>query len=377
MIADLLAWYDRARRTLPWRAASGSTADPYHVLVSELMLQQTTVQTVLARFEPFIARFPNLAALAAATEAEVLHAWQGLGYYRRARALHACAQAVVREHGGRLPADEAALLALPGIGSYTAKAIQAIAFGRPVVPVDGNVMRVLARLHRIETPLPAAARELQALAARLEPVPRPADFAQALMDLGAMVCRPRLPDCGTCPLAPACAAREAGVAAELPRKAARAVRPVRRGIAFLLTRSDGAVLFRKRPDSGLLGGLHELPSSSWQSGALDRRAALSAAPAEAVWQPVDGQVRHIFTHFILELELVRAALDARDGDPLEDQLWVRPEDFDRLALPTVILKLLRLAGLDPPRRPAAMPGVSGMVGGRGLVSTKKRMVVTD
>ena len=247
LIRRLLAWYDRDRRRLPWRAEPGSAADPYHVLLSEFMLQQTTVATVSRRFPEFLARFPSLEALAAADQTEVLHAWQGLGYYRRARALHALARTVVVRHHGRLPTDAAALRALPGIGPYTASALGAIAFGQPAVPVDGNVLRVLARLHRVETPLPAALPELNARAAALATDRRPADVAQALMDLGATLCRPRAPRCAVCPWREACAAHAAGIAGQLPRRAARPARPVRRGLAFLLARPDGAILFRRRP----------------------------------------------------------------------------------------------------------------------------------
>lgn len=339
LIEALLAWYDVHRRDLPWRAGPGMAPDPYRVLVSELMLQQTTVATVRHRFDPFIERFPSISALAEASEADVLHAWQGLGYYRRARALHASARAVVEEHGSTLPGDVDLLMKLPGIGAYTAKAVAAIAFDRPVVPVDGNVMRVLARLFRIETPLPKAAKELQELAARFEPVARPADTAQALMDLGATVCRPKAPGCDHCPLNAACAARASGMAAVLPARAPKRPRPVRQGVAFLLARPDGAVLFRRRPAEGLLGGLHELPSSRWEPAPIDRETALHEAPAKAAWRFHENKVRHTFTHFVLELDLAEATLD----DP-PDGLWQPTGTFDDLALPTVMKKLLRQAG---------------------------------
>ena len=220
-IDRLLDWYDRHRRPLPWRAAPGRRPDPYHVLLSEVMLQQTTVATVAGRYEAFLARFPSLTALAAAAPADVLHAWQGLGYYRRARALHACAEAVALRFDGALPRSEGALRELPGIGAYTARAILAIAFDQPTVPVDANIARVLARRHGIETPLPGALKELQAQADALASLRRPGDVAQALMDLGATVCRPRLPRCEACPWQSACIAHAAGSAARLPRRAAR------------------------------------------------------------------------------------------------------------------------------------------------------------
>jgi A/G-specific adenine glycosylase len=226
----LLTWYDAHRRRLPWRAPPGRKPEPYHVLLSEVMLQQTTAATVAGRFEGFLARFPTLAALAEAEQADVLHGWQGLGYYRRARALHACAKAVVARHDGLLPRQEDALRALPGIGPYTARAVLAIAFDKPSVPVDANVARVLARLHGIETPMPAALGELQARADALISPDRPGDAAQALMDLGATVCRPRQPRCDACPWQRSCAAHAAGTAEQLPRRATRPARPLRRGL---------------------------------------------------------------------------------------------------------------------------------------------------
>jgi A/G-specific adenine glycosylase len=356
LVERLLAWYDAHRRELPWRAAAGAAAAPYLVLLSEFMLQQTTVATVSARFTTFLARFPSLEALAAAQAAEVLHAWQGLGYYRRARALHACARAVLERHGGRLPDDEAGLRALPGIGPYTASAIRAIAFGAPDVPVDGNVLRLMARLHRIETPLPAAATGLRDLAGCLAGRRRPADVAQALMDLGATVCRPRRPACLVCPWRAACRARAAGVAEELPRRAPRRARPLRHGLAFLLARPDGAILFRRRAPSGLLGGLHELPSSPWQEGPLEVASALGHAPARSGWRVHPTPVRHGFTHFVLELTLAEARLDPGVAiDAPAEAIWCAPGELERLALPTVMKKLLRLAALGgraKPRRSA-------------------------
>lgn len=374
LIATLLAWYDEHRRCLPWRAKPGLLADPYHVLVSELMLQQTTVATVRKRFGPFIQRFPNLEALAAAFEGDVLHAWQGLGYYRRARALHACVRKVMEDHGGRLPKSVALLMNLPGIGAYTAKAIAAIAFEQPVIPVDGNVMRVLSRLFLVEVPLPKAVKELQAIALSFEPCARPADTAQALMDLGATVCRPNNPDCRACPWSDVCAANDADIAASLPKKALKRPRPVRHGVAFLLARSDGAVFFRRRPNEGLLGGLHELPSSQWALASIDRNEALDEAPIKADWRFHEKKVRHIFTHFVLELDLAEATIghqeprasrqsdDTLIGSPidtLQKPIWMSGPDnkddisggfwqlagtFHELALPTVMKKLLRQAG---------------------------------
>jgi A/G-specific adenine glycosylase len=341
LVDQLLAWYDRHRRVLPWRAPPGEHASAYHVLLSEVMLQQTTVATVRTRFAAFVARFPTLEALAAADEAEVLHAWQGLGYYRRARALHACARTVVESWGGKLPESDAALRALPGIGPYTASAIRAIALDQPAVPVDGNVERVLARLHGIETPLPTARPLLRRLAAELAPERRAGDVAQALMDLGALVCRPRQPRCEACPWRAACAAHARGTAEALPRRRPKPERPLRRGLAFLLRRPDGAVLFRRRAATGLLAGLHELPGSPWRDGPLHLEDALRHAPVAAEWRLDAAPVRHGFTHFVLELTLARATTVT----PPEG-LWCRLDEVERLALPTLMKKLLRAAGQD-------------------------------
>lgn len=340
----LLTWYDGARRSLPWRAPPGTRPDPWHVLVSELMLQQTTVATVRRRFEPFIARFPTLAALAAAPLDDVLHAWQGLGYYRRARALHACAQAVAARHGGHLPLRLEALLDLPGIGPYTAAAVAAIAADVAVVAVDANVERVLARLFAVEQPLPAARPRLRAAAQTLAAAERAGDFAQAVMELGALVCTPRRPACVDCPWHDACRARARGEAESLPRKAARGPRPLRFATAFVLERPGGAVLFQRRPPQGLLGGMIELPSTPWLAD--DATVALAepaAAPVPTNWVPLPGTVRHVFTHLDLTVRLLRGRSEAR----LEG-LWVPPARFGELALPTFTKKLLRHAGLRWP-----------------------------
>ena len=338
--AGLLAWYDRHRRTLPWRAPAGERPDPYRVLVSEFMLQQTTAATVSGRFGPFLERFPTLRHLAAAPESEVLHAWQGLGYYRRARALHACARAAVDRHGGRLPDEAEALERLPGIGPYTARAIAAIAFGRPVVPVDGNIRRVMARLEALEIADPPA---VAGAAATFGHGVRAGDVAQALMDLGATVCTPRRPHCLICPLRAGCRAHALGRPESYPPPPAPRIRPRRSTLAFLAVRPDGATLFRKRPDEGLLGGLHELPSSPWSSQPLDLEAALDHAPAPADWRIHPERVRHLFSHFELEIGLAEGAPPCATA-PDAAAFWCRPEEFHRLALPTVMRKVLRLAG---------------------------------
>ena len=337
----LLAWYDRHRRTLPWRAPPGERTAPYRVWLSEIMLQQTTVATVGEYFRRFVERWPTVEALAAAPLDDVLSAWAGLGYYARARNLHACAQVVAEAHGGRFPEDEAGLRALPGIGPYTAAAIQAIAFDHPASAVDGNVERVIARLHALETPLPDVKPEIAARAAKLVPQSRAGDYAQAMMDLGATVCVPRTPRCVICPLMAGCKARKQGIAEELPRRAPKALKPTRRGLAFVLARKDGAILLRKRPEKGLLGGMDEVPSSAWREGRFVEATALGEAPVPARWQVMDGLVRHTFTHFHLELTVARAtATTARLGEQVAGAVWCPLDRLTERALPTVMRKVI-------------------------------------
>jgi A/G-specific adenine glycosylase len=337
----LLAWYDRHRRTLPWRAPAGERADPYVVWLSEIMLQQTTVATVGEYFRRFIERWPTVEALAAAPIDDVLSAWAGLGYYARARNLHACARAVVEQHAARFPIDEQALLALPGIGRYTAAAMRAIAFDQPASAVDGNVERVIARLFAIEMPLPDAKIEIQERAARLVPQQRAGDYAQAMMDLGATVCTPKSPRCVICPLMASCLGRKLGIAEDLPRRAAKAEKPTRRGLAFVLARKDGAILLRKRPASGLLGGMDEVPSSAWREGAFVAEKALAEAPVPARWQILDGLVRHTFTHFHLELAVARAtATTERLAKLVPGTSWCTIDRMTDRALPTVMRKVI-------------------------------------
>ncbi len=344
----LLAWYDRHRRALPWRARAGRRADPYRVWLSEVMLQQTTVAAVVPYFEAFVRRWPDVAALAAAPLDDVLHGWQGLGYYARARNLHRCARIVAEELGGRFPSDEAALRRLPGIGPYTAAAVAAIAFEVPAVVVDGNVERVMARLFKIEAPLPGSKPRLKALAAGLTPLERPGDYAQAAMDLGATVCVVGRPRCPVCPWTAACAARAAGTAERLPRRGPRAQRPIRRGVAFWLTDPDGAVLLRRRPPTGLLGGMMEVPSTAWRAQSWDDAEARDEAPAAARWQPLPGLVRHGFTHFRLELAVWTGRAKPA---PAEGLLWCPVERLDEMALPTVMKKVVAHALGQNERRP--------------------------
>lgn len=336
----LLAWYDRHRRSLPWRAGPGETADPYHVWLSEIMLQQTTVAATIPYYERFLTRFPTVQSLAAAPLERVLAAWAGLGYYARARNLHTCAQVVAT--AGGFPRDLAGLRALPGVGEYTAAAVGAIAFGLPAVPVDGNVERVVARLFAVGDELPKAKPRLRSLAAPLGEDPaaqaRPSDFAQALFDLGATVCTPAAPACALCPWMAGCAGRRAGIAAELPRRLARRERPQRHGVHFWLTDPDDNVLLRRRPAEGLLGGMTELPGTEWRATPWDGAEALCLAPMPAVWQPA-GQVRHGFTHFELTLELFAARVARIDAPGFARPIAALAQE----ALPSVMRKCVRMA----------------------------------
>jgi A/G-specific adenine glycosylase len=341
----LLAWYDRHRRVLPWRALPGEHADPYRVWLSEIMLQQTTVKAVAPYYQRFLARWPDVRMLAATPLDEVLKAWSGLGYYGRARNLHACARAVVERHGGHLPANEAALAALPGIGPYTAAAIAAIAFDLPASPVDGNVERVVARLFAVAEPLPAAKPELRRRARELCPQRRAGDFAQAMMDLGATICTPAKPACVLCPWSNDCAAHRRGDAQTFPRRAPKRKGVLRRGAAFVARRADGFVLVRTRPPKGLLGGMTEVPTTAWlpefdAGTALDGAPRFHSAKGERIgWRRRAGVVRHAFTHFPLELAVYIAEINGTVRAPAGTR-WVELADLGDEALPSLMRKVL-------------------------------------
>lgn len=331
--ARLLAWYDRNRRDLPWRAPPGQRADPYAVWLSEVMLQQTTVAAVKGFFASFLARWPRVEDLAAAPAEDVMRAWAGLGYYSRARNLHACAKRVAAG-GGRFPDTEAGLRALPGIGAYTAASVAAIAFDRPANVVDGNVERVIVRLCAMPMPIKLCRPAIRAQAAALTPALRPGDYAQAMMDLGATICTPRRPACGLCPLSSGCRARAEGVQDMLPAKAARPVRPERHGTVFFVRRGTD-VLVRTRPPRGLLGGMTEFPGGAWRAADLPSDAV---EPLAARWRNAAEPVRHGFTHFELRL-FVRAA-SVRAGTPApEGCRWVAESGLAGEALPTLMRKV--------------------------------------
>lgn len=346
--APLLEWYETRGRDLPWRLGpaarrAGQRPDPYRIWLSEVMLQQTTVATVKSYYLRFTERWPRVGDLAAAGDAQVMGAWAGLGYYARARNLLACARRVARDHGGKFPDTREGLLALPGIGPYTAAAIAAIAFDRPETVVDGNVERVMARLHDIRTPLPRAKPELTAAAAALTPACRPGDYAQAVMDLGATVCTPRNPACGLCPWRTACRARRAGTQADLPRKIPKKPRPIRHGIAYVVRRDDGAWLLERRPGSGLLGGMLGWPCSPW--GVMPS----PAPPLAADWETLPEEARHSFTHFHLRLRIEIARVGISTTPERGD--FIPPQRFSPAELPTVMRKVFDLAH--------GSPGISG------------------
>jgi A/G-specific adenine glycosylase len=353
--ALLLDWYDRHRRRLPWRPLAGERADPYRVWLSEIMLQQTGVKTVGPYFEKFLARWPDVEALGRASLDEVLRMWAGLGYYSRARNLHACAVAVRRDHGGAFPDTEQGLRSLPGIGPYTAAAaVAAIAFGRRTMPVDGNIERVVSRLFAVEEPPPQAKPLIRDLATTLlgetragdaksradDAKSRAGDSAQALMDLGSSICTPKKPACALCPLNDDCAARARGDQETFPRKAPKKSGALRRGAAFVVTRGD-QLLVRTRPEKGLLGGMTEVPTSHWIA-AQDDKAARTQAPAlrgVARWHRKTGVVTHVFTHFPLELVVYTANVAARVRAP-EGMRWVPISTLGDEALPNVMRKVI-------------------------------------
>lgn len=348
----LLAWYDRHHRVLPWRTAPdqvrrGIRSDPYRVWLSEVMLQQTTVQAVKSYFDTFTRRWPGVADLAAAPVDEVMSAWAGLGYYARARNLKKCAETVAFTLGGRFPDTEEGLLGLPGIGTYTAAAIAAIAFDRPAVVVDGNVERVITRLFAIKTPLPAAKTEIRARTADMLSVSRPGDFAQAMMDLGATICTPRRPACALCPLNAGCAALKSGDPEHFPVKAQKKEKPVRLGAAYVAIAPGPALFLRKRADSGLLGGMTELPGTGW-TARVDGATDLSEAPFAGAWQACPP-ISHVFTHFELRLSVYRLTLDDQPRGS-NDGWWQPVEKLDETALPTVMKKAIAAAIPDAFRK---------------------------
>ncbi|MFT2211254.1 A/G-specific adenine glycosylase [Rhizobium giardinii] len=340
----LLAWYDRHHRDLPWRvsppmARDGVVADPYHVWLSEVMLQQTTVQAVKPYFHRFLSLWPKVTDLAAADTEEVMKAWAGLGYYARARNLKKCAEAVAGNHQGVFPDTEEGLKALPGIGDYTAAAVAAIAFNRQSAVLDGNVERVISRLHAIDTPLPTAKPQMRALVAKMTPADRPGDFAQGMMDLGATICTPKRPACALCPFNDLCTALKTADLETFPRKAARKDKPLRVGAAFVASCPEGAVYLRKRVETGLLGGMTEVPGTAW-TARIDGETSVEAQPFAAGWEPC-GTITHVFTHFELRLSVYRANVANRNKSG--NGWWEPLASLEEQALPTVMKKAIAQA----------------------------------
>lgn len=337
---QLLDWYDTHARTMPWRISpsarkSGVHPDPYRVWLSEVMLQQTTVAAVREYFTRFTARWPSVADLAAAQDADVMAEWAGLGYYARARNLLKCARVVSDELGGTFPNTYAGLIALPGIGPYTAAAIASIAFNQPEAVLDGNVERVMARMYDVHAPLPGSKPALKDLAATLTPTTRPGDYAQAVMDLGATICTPKNPTCGICPWIAPCAARKAGTAVFLPKKTSKKPKPTRYGTVYIARSNAGAWLLERRPEKGLLGGMLGWPGGDWAD------APTPVPPFEAQWTEITGEVRHTFTHFYLILS-VRSATVPQGYNLPPPQLLIPQDELRRSDLPTVMRKAFDL-----------------------------------
>ncbi|SDP12445.1 A/G-specific adenine glycosylase [Phyllobacterium sp. OV277] len=340
----LLLWYNSHHRILPWRITpdehkSGIVADPYRIWLSEIMLQQTTVEAVKPYFLTFIGKWPSVMHLAAATQDDVMRAWAGLGYYSRARNLKKCADIIAADFDGRFPDDFIKLKSLPGIGDYTAAAIASIAFDRPIAVVDGNVERVITRLHALATPLPAAKPEIRRLMQLLTPDKRPGDFAQAMMDLGATICTPKRPACVICPLNDNCEALKTTDPEFFPVKAPKKDKPVRLGAAFVAISTEGEVYLRGRAQTGLLGGMAEVPTTEWTSR-IDGETGVEAAPFNAKWLP-SGSITHIFTHFELRLTIYRAENIQKQAS--NDGWWIRIENLNGEALPTVMKKAIAAA----------------------------------
>lgn len=341
--ALLLEWYDRHHRELPWRvtppmAKSGVKPDPYHIWLSEVMLQQTTVPAVKAYFVKFLTLWPTVTDLAKAPTEDVMAAWAGLGYYARARNLKKCAEVVAFEHGGIFPDTEAGLKALPGIGDYTAAAIAAIAFDRPAAVMDGNIERVVTRLFTIDAPLPGSKPIIKSKVAEITPQRRPGDFAQAMMDLGASICTPKRPTCVLCPFKDHCLALKTDDPERFPVKAAKKEKPVRLGAAFVAVDMDGQILLRRRVESGLLGGMTEVPTTSWTSR-QDGESDVSAAPFSADWQAC-GTITHVFTHFELRLSVFRTQVETRPSSSTNNEWWEPVTNLEAQALPTVMKKAI-------------------------------------
>jgi len=346
--SSILSWYDRHKRVLPWRAGKGAKSNPYHVWLSEIMLQQTTVVTVGPYFMKFIEKWPTVQDLANAPTEEIMQAWAGLGYYARARNLHKCAKVISEEFAGVFPSKEQELIKLPGIGPYTAAAVSSIAFNNPATVMDGNIERVMARVFAIKEPLPDSKPRLKECAHYLSKDRRdsPDDYAQALMDLGSSICTPKSPKCMLCPVQSFCRAYQQGIQEDLPARKAKKPKPKKYGYFYWIANGEGAVLLEKRPEKGLLGGMTGLPTSRWSEDIATARpeSPLSAYDGFILQNPDENvQIKHVFTHFELSLTLQRGVY-SNDPETLDDArfIWVEPYRIDPEHLPTLFRKAVRL-----------------------------------
>jgi len=335
----LLVWYDNNKRQLPWRSDSQQNINPYHVWLSEVMLQQTIVTTVKPYFNLFLEKWPTINDLANADLDSVLHAWQGLGYYARARNLHKCAKYVTSYWNGKFPQSEKELLTLPGVGVYTAAAIIAIAYNQPSAPIDGNIRRVMSRVLLIDTLLPESTEVMKKFLLKTLVNDRVGDFVQAMMDLGATICKPKNPRCNLCPWKLKCDAFNLSLWEQYPSKVEKKPKKTRFGVVFWLVRGDGAVLIRRRKEKGLLGGMAELPSTDWRENEWTRREVSKLGPIDLEWRELEGIVTHTFSHFYLQLRLVHGIVGENS---FLSGVWVNPKNFDDYAFPSVIKKVLDL-----------------------------------
>lgn len=326
----ILNWYDKNQRVMPWRAIKGQTPNPYHVWLSEIMLQQTTVATVGSYFTKFISIWPTIEDLAKAERDNVMKEWAGLGYYARARNLHKCAQIIVKNYEGKFPSDEVTLKTLPGIGDYTSASVLSIAFGKEANVVDGNIERIMARLYSVEEPLPLSKKILKKHAGVLtfNKSDRPGDYAQALMDIGATICTPKSPKCGICPVQIYCHGYQKGIQAELPKKLKKSVKPQKSGEVFWVSNNKGDVLFEKRGEKVMLGGMIGLPTSEWKIDKFSKNMT-------------NYEVYHSFTHFDLKLKIVKKhEKELKKSE--KDLFWVRKSEIEQLGLPTLFKKVTNL-----------------------------------
>ena len=335
----LLNWYDQNKRLMPWRPKDGSQPEPYKVWLSEIMLQQTQVATAIPYFEKFLIRWPSISELADAKLDDVLIEWAGLGYYARARNLHRCAKIITNSFHGIFPNQEKTLLKLPGVGAYTAAAIMAIAFDTKATPMDGNFERVTARLNAIENPLPAVKPLLKKYATMATPDYRPGDYAQAVMDLGATICTPKKPQCNKCPVNDLCLSLEKGKTELIPKKTPKRKKPTRFGIAFLCINSNREILLRRRPDKGLYAGMMEVPGTPWIESLPGQAQILNSEPIKADWQDVPGTIVHMFTHFKLEIKVLRA--NPKNYKKFNNLIWQPIDSFQKAGLPSLMLKIIR------------------------------------